>query len=185
MKKLTKRGFTLIELMIVVAILGILAAVAIPAFLNYMRKAKTSEATLNIDRVYEGGVTYFEAEHVKRGVTGLVVQHCLPSSADWTPNATPGSQKYDAATTATLFSGNPTWKALDFAMGDNFYYAYQFDNIAGTDSITGEEPIAYRAAAMGDLDSDTNTSLFERAASVTSDGKIRGSSGVYKRDPLE
>ena len=116
MKKLSKRGFTLIELMIVVAILGILAAVAIPAFLNYMRKAKTSEATLNIDRVFEGGVTYFEAEHVPRGTSGTILQHCLPSSASWAPNSTPNSQKYDAANTAGSFNTEP-WKALDFAMG--------------------------------------------------------------------
>ena len=186
MKKLTKRGFTLIELMIVVAILGILAAVAIPAFLNYMRKAKTSEATLNIDRVFEGGVTYFEAEHVARGASSVILQHCLPVTATWTPDANPGSQKYDAATTEATFSGNLTWKALDFAMGDNFYYSYEFENQAGTDPITTTTEIdAFRAAAMGDLDSDEINSLFERSASVTAGGKLRGSSGVYKRDPLE
>jgi len=61
MKKLIKRrgGFTLIELMIVVAIIGILAAIAIPNFLRFQLKAKTSEGKTNLAAIRTAEESYF------------------------------------------------------------------------------------------------------------------------------
>src|SRR5687767_10184150 len=76
--KVEQRGFTLIELMIVVAILGVLAAVAIPMFLGTMKKSKKNEPELQLDAIRKAQ----KADWAQRG--GYVVPdgEPLPSSGD-------------------------------------------------------------------------------------------------------
>ncbi len=61
MKRLQK-GFTLIELMIVVAIIGILAAIAIPNFLKFQARAKQSEAKSNLKGMFTASKSRFAEE---------------------------------------------------------------------------------------------------------------------------
>ena len=60
MKSLKRQdGFTLVELMVVVAIIGVLSAVAIPNFKKYQAKAKTSEAKLQLSAAYTAEQSFY------------------------------------------------------------------------------------------------------------------------------
>jgi prepilin-type N-terminal cleavage/methylation domain-containing protein len=65
------RGFTLIELMIVVAIIGILAAIAIPNFIRFQARARQSEATSNLKTLFTGLRTFSKLPHSEIRVPGF------------------------------------------------------------------------------------------------------------------
>ena len=60
-------GFTLIELMIVVAIIGVLAAIAIPQYQNYIVKSRQVEATQTLAAVYTNELAYFGVNNAYGG----------------------------------------------------------------------------------------------------------------------
>src|SRR5512145_2117032 len=59
LKLRSKKGFTLIELMIVVAIIGILAAIAIPNFMRFQARSRTTEARTNLGAIYTAQISFF------------------------------------------------------------------------------------------------------------------------------
>jgi type IV pilus assembly protein PilA len=107
----SKKGFTLIELMIVVAIIGILAAIAIPNFLKFQAKSKQSEAKANLGAIFTGEVAYFGEQNTYGNFAQI----------NWSPSGTP-KYRYALGTWgdvsdntllvgSTMTIGVPVWTA--------------------------------------------------------------------------
>lgn len=149
-----RRGFTLVELMIVVVILGLLAAIAVPAFSRYVKRGKTAEATASVSSMYRLQLAYYENTQERSSTTTFATCETLPTAA-------PSASKYPSS--VTLWMGSSTWNSLGFVIDRPHYYQYSTDG-----SSSG-----FTARAVGDIDGDTVLSTFERSGIINS-GEIQG-----------
>ena len=174
-------GFTLIELMIVVAIIGILAAIAIPNFLQYQRRARTSEARTNLGAIRTSETTFY-AEN-----------GCYLDTAQWPAIAVAGTVKlatpWAAALPVAVVPPPAGWciavskgnfNNLNYAPIAAVFYSYGVDTLQNavgvpTPVVAGAAPCVaagaagavstipnngYTATATSNLDGDALLSTF-------------------------
>ena len=145
----SKKGFTLIELMIVVAIIGILAAIAIPNFLRFQLKSKSSEGKVNIAAIRTAEESYL-AEF------GAYVASAV------NPAAVPPPSK-------AAFATGGGFDTLGWAPEGQVFFQYAVNYASAT-------PGAYTISATADIDADTTLQAW---GYVKPDGAGNALAGVH------
>lgn len=179
-KRKNNEGFTLVELMIVVAIIGVLAALSIYGVSKYLANAKSAEARNGVGAIAKGAVSGWEAGQMVGTIVAAGAvragarEFCAAAAA--VPAATPSGEKYQSQSSDWAAGG---WPCLRYTMTGPQYYSYSY-----APTGTGASGDTFAISALGDLDGDSTTSTFVMLGAVQGD-QITLSPAVIETLPEE
>jgi len=177
-----RTGFTLIELMVVVAILGILATMGAPAFTTYLRRSKTAEVQTNIDSLFKALAIYYNRP-IADGPTinATYTTHCTINGTSSIPgNPTPTKQAQ------TVTNGYGEAQGIAFIVGYSYFkYSHEYDGTQACGNQVGSDAQVYTLHGEGDLDGDGTFSDFTLTVGTGPTNELYRASHLFIQDELE
>jgi prepilin-type N-terminal cleavage/methylation domain-containing protein len=178
-KPRSPNGFTLVELMIVVAIIGLLAAIAIPAFSKYVRKARTTEAAGQLNKQWTGSLSYYESDHTVAG-GGVLTKEFPGPSGSWASSTECGCQTGGLCTgNNSVWNSDPVWHTLNFSLPDPHHY---MPGYSGSGTGTAAQ---FTAFSKGDMNCNSVLSEFSRTGGINNQGDVTGNRTPFIVNELE
>jgi prepilin-type N-terminal cleavage/methylation domain-containing protein len=170
---MTKRqaGFTLIELMIVVAILGVLATIAIPGFLEYMKRARSAEVGEQLTAIGKKQKSLFaENTGFTQGTAAALPVNTTPLAPGKDCCGGKGGGGGVAGSTvngkctgnAAAFHADAVWKAMDFSIDEESSFIYDYTSTGMTSFV---------AHAKGDTDCDGVEAVYTLTGTLDASGQ--------------